>query len=362
MSDLTCCLLFICLFLPAQAAETESDNYIHQIRTLSKQKYQYLQNGKQHRASIMDNKQQEFILQSISTILRDLNKLSRQDQDNIISLIRKFPDKSYLQTIARLVRHADMANPLQRKFLEDIIFEPFEGPRDNFLAMNWRDQQIRNLCVSLKKKLPSDSPHQQTISSVLNGGLFRNMMYNALRNGDLSLPDRLDRTGYAPQFQQWGEQEQQQIAAIKELRAAWDTACSTLVAMKGKEDVFQTNQAWQNAAQKAKIVMALLPPDTAEGQQRMGKCFYDMAFSQYFHLSPAANAPGSNYQKMMKKLIELHETDEKLLSQLESFRNFQAEIINSTSYLNEEAVLLLKNELAEKLRKEISLPPADNNS
>lgn len=135
-------------------------------------------------------------------------------------------------------------------------------------------------------------------------------------------------------------------------------ACSSFSAMKGKEDMAQVNQAWKNAAKKANIVMKMLPPKTEEAQQRIGKIFYDIAFSQYFPLAPAANEPDSSYQKMMKKLVDMYKIDEKLLSELNFFGQFQAEIINPESYLNEEALILLKKEINKKIKE--ATPPISN--
>ena len=56
--------------------------------------------------------------------------------------IRKFPDEDYLQAVQELARRAKATDPLHQGFLEKIIFDPFEGPRDNFFALNWRDRQI----------------------------------------------------------------------------------------------------------------------------------------------------------------------------------------------------------------------------
>lgn len=351
MSNPAYYLLSICLILPTQAVQVASDPYISQIRTLSKEKFRYLREEKWQQASATDDELYKVVMHSLPSILLDLEKLPDQSKNRMISLIRNFPDKEYLQAIGWIIRHAELTKNAQRKFLEDILFEPFEGPRDNLLAMNWRDQNIRNLCITLKRKLPSDSPHQKAVASVLNGKSFKNMMNNALVHGELRIPNHLERAGYGTQFQQWGEPEQQQITAIKDLRQAWDRACSSFIAMKGKEDIAQVNQAWKNAAEKANIVMKMLPPETEEAQQRIGKIFYDMAFSQYFPLDPVANAPGSSYQKMMKKLVELYKTDEKLLSELNFFGQFQAEIINPESYLNEEALILLQKELKEKIKE-----------
>lgn len=354
MSNFTCYLLSICLILPTQAVHTASDPYIDQIRKLSQEKFRYIQEEKLQQVSAADDELFNIIRTSLPSILRDLEKLPDQFKTNIISLIRNFPDKEYLQTINWIICQADSTKKIQIEFIEDILFEPFEGPRDNFLAINWRDHTVRNLCLTLKKKLPPDSPHQKIIVSVLNGESYRNMMNNALEHGELRIPNHLGRANYEVQFQQWGEQEQQQIAAIKDLRRAWDIACSSFTSMKGKEDIARVNQAWENAAKKANIVMKMLPPDTEEAQQRIGEIFYDIAFSQYFPLAPAANAVGSSYQKMMKKLVELYKTDEKILSQLNFFGQFQAEIINSESYLNEEALILLKKELDEKIKEAAS--------
>lgn len=342
--------------LPEYAEEAPHINHIQKYRKI---RSQYARQGNLAQATETDAKLHRTIPDIIPNILKELKSISHHEKISLSGYLRKLPDEDYLKVVAQLIKHADLENPLQRQFLESIIFEPFEGERDNLLAMNWRNQNIRNFCLLLKKKLPSDSPHQETISSILNGEACRSMIYNALEHGELRIPNRLGRKDDAPQFQRWGENEKKQIEAIKELRQAWDAACAALLGMKGTEDIAQVNQAWENAAGKAKTVMKMLPPEGEDAPQRVGKFFYDTAFSQYFSLAPASEDANSNYQKIIKKLVALYETEEKLLSQLSGLGQFQAEIINSESYLNEEALLLLTKELTERLRKATSLHSTD---
>ncbi|WP_295875185.1 hypothetical protein [uncultured Akkermansia sp.] len=345
------CLLFIECSLSGYAGEIRNIDHIQEYQKL---RYQYARQGNLEKAAETDAKLRRIILRTIPEIIKELESISHNEEISLVSYLRKLPDEDYLKMVMQLVRHANLRNPAQRQFLESVIFEPFEGERDNLLAMNWRDQHVRDLCFTLKKKLSSESPHQKTISSILDGELYKNMIYNAFTHGELRIPNHLGRGGYAPQFKKWGENEQQQIKAVKELRQAWDAACTVLPEMKGTEDIARVNQAWENAAQKAKAVMRMLPPNEEDAQQRVGKFFYDTAFSQYFFLAPASREANSTYQKVIKKLAELYKLQEKLPSQLTGIGQFHAEIISSESYLNEEALLLLTKELEEKLRKATS--------
>lgn len=350
------CLLFVECSLSGYAMDIQNIDDIQEYRKL---RYQYAREGNLEKAAETDAELRRSIPVIIPKIIKELERISAHKKNSLSAYLRKLPDEDYLNVVMQLAKHANLANREQRQFLESIVFEPFEGKRDNLLAMNWKDQHVRDLCLTLKKKLPADSPYQKTISSILDGESFRSMICNALIHGELRIPNHLGREGYAPQFKKWGEKEQKQIEAIKELRMAWEAACAALLEMKGTEDAAQVNQAWENAAQKAKTVMKMLPPDKEEAQQRVGKFFYDTAFSQYFFLAPASEEANSNYQKVIKKLVELYETHEKLLSQLTGIGQFQAEIMNSESYLNEEALLLLTKELAEKIRKAASSHSAD---
>lgn len=324
---------------------------MNQIQHLHHQKIQYAQSEHWQQAALTETKHRKLILQSIPFILPDLKQITPPLKKSLISWIRNFPDEDYLKAIEQLAKHANLKDTAQNQFLENIIFEPFEGERDNLLAMNWRDQNIRNMCLQLEKKLPPQSPHRKTISGILNGRQFDNMISNALAHQELRIPTRLSRNNYSPQFLQWGKTEQEQAAAIQELRQAWDKACDALLSMKGPEDIVQINRAWEHAAQQATIVMEMLPPDTEEAQQRLGKLFYEVAFCQYSSWFSMAGTKDSKYPLILEKLIELNKTDEKLLLQLQAFGHFQAAISNSKSYLNEEALLLLTEESRKKIRQ-----------
>lgn len=350
MNKITHYLFYVWLILPACGDNTSSTGYMGHLSALQKKHHQYINEGKLQKAATIDEQRRQAVIKYIPDILADLTPASTKPSNNYILYIRQLPDADYLQAVAQLIHVVDVNNPLHVQFLEHIMFDPFESARDHLLAMNWRDKHIRSMCLTLKKKLPHDSPYQQVMSAILSGSKFQSIIVNAL-NGDLRIPNRLNRAGYEPQFHQWGAPEPEQIAAIKELRQAWDTACATLLGMKGAQDIAEVNQSWSKAAKKAKIVMEMLPPGSEEAQARIGKFFYDNAFSQYFHLSPITNSDHSNYHKIMKKLLELHKTDDQLLSQLESFGHFQAAICAPTSYLNEEALLLLNKQLRQDRSK-----------
>lgn len=339
--------IFITASLPVYSGELLNINDIHQYRKLHSQ---YARQGNWSKAAETDAKLRQLIPKSIPNVLANLSDLSQHQQTSLIAYLRKLPDEDYIKVVSQLIKDADLKSPLQRQFLERIIFEPFEGQRDNLFAMNWRDRHIRDMCLMLKKKLPPESPYQKKLSSILDGEDFRNMIYNALEQGELRIPHRLKREGYAPQFKKWGEKEAIQIAAIKELRQAWDKALSVFISMRGAEDVPQVNQAWEHAANKAKIVMEMLPPDTEEAQQRVGKFFYDTVFSQYSALAPISDTPDSAYQKMLKKLIQVYETNEKILFQLKAFEQFHLEMNNRDSYLNEEAINLCTEDVRQENR------------
>lgn len=344
-SILSCILILTSL--PIYSGELLNIKDIHQYQRLHSQ---YAGEGNWSKAAETDAELRQLIPKSIPNILAGLSDLSPHQQTSLIVYLRKLSDEDYIKVVTQLIKHADLKSPLQGQFIERIIFEPFEGQRDNLFSMNWRDQHIRDICLILQKKLSPESLYQKKLSSILDGRDFKNMIYNALEHGELRIPYRLGREGYAPQFKKWGEKEDIQIAAIKELGQTWHKALSVFVAMRGPEDIPQVNQAWKNAADKAKIVMEMLPPDTEEAQHRVGKFFYDTIFSQYSALSPLADVPDSAYQKMLKKLVQIYETNEKNLFQLKAFEQFQREMNNYDSYLNEEAIYLCTEDMRKKNR------------
>ena len=176
MNKLLSYFLLSLLSFPAFSNNQESPDYWKKIKIVQQQKSQCIKEKQGKAAAKADAECRQLILKNIPFIFNDLSRFSRVELTQMADYIRKFPDEDYLQAVQELARRAKATDPLHQSFLEKIIFDPFEGPRDNFFALNWRDRQIRDICKELDSKLSPNSPSRKQITDILNGQQFQAMI------------------------------------------------------------------------------------------------------------------------------------------------------------------------------------------
>lgn len=245
MNKLLSYFLLSLLSFPAFSNNQESSDYWEKIKIVQQQKSQCIKEKQWKAAAKADAECRQLILKNIPFIFNDLSRFSRVELTQMADYIRKFPDEDYLQAVQELARRAKATDPLHQGFLEKIIFDPFEGPRDNFFALNWRDRQIRDICKELDSKLSPNSPSRKQIADILNGQQFQAMIAEGLEGAALRMPSRLSREGYDPLFRDKHAcaSEKQQRQVILDLQKAWNAACALTLAMDGEKDMSKTVDA-----------------------------------------------------------------------------------------------------------------------
>lgn len=353
MNKLVFYFLLSLLSFPAFSNNQGVPDYWKKIKTVQQQKNQCIKEKQWKAAAKADAECRQLILNNIPFIFNDLSRSSSVELTQMVDYIRKFPDEDYLQAVQKLARCAKATDPLHQRFLEKIIFDPFEGPRDNFFALNWRDQQIRDICKELESKLSLDSPSRKQIANILSGQQFQAMITESLEGATLRIPSRLSRKGYASIFRNkhTAPSEKQQRQVILNLQKAWNDACTLTLAMDGEKDLSKTVEAWKSAITAGQNVMFLQPPVSEKEQQSLGQFFYETVFLQYSNLSPLIHQPDSLYIQVSQKLASLKEKKEyaPLIDAILSFFHTMAQ---PDSYLNEEALYLHTEPMRQKMRKE----------
>lgn len=353
MNKLLSYFLLSLLSFPAFSNNQAPPDYWKKIKSAQQQKLQCIKEKQWKAAPSADAEYRQLILKNMPFIFKDLSRFSNMELIQMADYIRKLPDEDYLQAVQKLAEGANAVDPLHQRFLEKVIFDPFEGPRDNFFALNWRNRQIRDICKELDSKLSPGSPARKQIADILSGQQFQAMIAESLEGATVRIPSRLSREGYAPLFRekQTGPSEKQQRQAILNLQKAWNAACTLTLAMDGEKDLSKTVEAWKSAIAAGQNVMSLQPPASEEEQQSLGQFFYENAFLQYSNLSPFIHQPESMYGRVSQKLASLKEKKE-YMPLIETILSFFHTMAQPDSYLNEEALYLHSEPMRQKIRKE----------